>query len=200
MPRFAEALKARALPVAFIVLCVLFCGVRAPAYASSVNVDITAQVNGVYAGPATLNAAPSYAFNQRSLTRLVPGVAVGQADKVYSATLTISASGSANIDLAGALTDPFGAALTFVKVKAIYIRAAVANTNSVVVGGAASDAFLGPFADATDKVGVKPGGVFLMVNPAGWPVTAATADLLQVANSGSGTSVTYDVIIVGTSS
>ena len=34
---------------------------------------------------------------------------------------------------------------------------------------------------------------------AGYAVTATTADLLHVANSSSGTSVTYDVIVIGTS-
>jgi hypothetical protein len=31
-------------------------------------------------------------------------------------------------------------------------------------------------------------------------VTAGTGDILQVANSGAGTSVTYDIIVIGTTS
>jgi hypothetical protein len=131
---------------------------------------------------------------------LSSGTGNSQADLIYQAQRTLSSEATEDLDLAGTLTDPFGATITFVKVKAIYIRAAAGNTNSVVVGGASSNAFLGPFADATDKVSIPPSGAFLAAAPvAGWAVTASTGDLLTVTNSGSGTSVTYDIVIVGTS-
>ena len=50
---------------------------------------------------------------------------------------------------------------------------------------------------------VRPGATFAVfagqADSAGYAVTATTADLLHVANSSSGTSVTYDVIVIGTS-
>ena len=47
---------------------------------------------------------------------------------------------------------------------------------------------------------VKPGGVFLWAAPSGGlTVTGGTGDILQVANSGSGTGVTYSIVIVGAS-
>lgn len=129
------------------------------------------------------------------------GTAANKADKVFSDTRTIAASGAEDLDLAGGLTDAFGAAITFVEVRALVIKAAAGNTNDVVVGGDASAAWAAMFGDATDKINVKPGGIFVWIAPGdgAGAVTATTADLLQIANSGSGTSVTYDIIILGTS-
>jgi len=139
-------------------------------------------------------------INLKRRISLLTGVAVSQADQVFSDTRTLAASGTEDLDLAGGLSDPFGAALTFVKVKAIILLPATGNTNDVLLGGAASNGFVGPFADATDKVKGGPGGAIVLVAPkAGWTVTAATGDLLKVANSSSGTPVTYDIVIVGTS-
>jgi hypothetical protein len=92
-----------------------------------------------------------------------------------------------------------GATLTFTKIKAILVKAAEGNTNNVVVGGAASNGWVGPFGDVSDTVAVKPGGTLLLVAPnaAGYAVTAGTGDILKVANSGAGTGVTYDIVIVG---
>jgi hypothetical protein len=130
------------------------------------------------------------------------GTAAGQADVIYSKTNTIAASGTATLDLAGVLTD-LGSTLTFVKVKEIVITAADGNTNNVVVGGAASNAFSSIFGDATDKLVVRPGGHFAIGVGAAdlnaYAVTAGTGDQLLIANSGGTTSVTYTIAIVGTS-
>lgn len=135
------------------------------------------------------------------VTNVMPGTGARQADRLFSDTRMIAPSGSDSIDLAGVLLDNFGAALTFVKVMAIYVKAHAGNTNNVVVGGAGSNAFVGPFADATDKIVLKPGASFLIKDEtaSGWAVTAGTGDLLLVANSSSGTPVTYDIVIVGRS-
>jgi hypothetical protein len=132
---------------------------------------------------------------------LASGTGANQADKVWSDQRTLAASATENLDLAGVLTDAFGATLTFVKVKALLIRAATGNTNDVLVGGHASAAFVNWVSDPTDVVVVKPGGLFLLVAPnaAGYGVTATTADLLKITNSAGTTGVTYDIAILGTS-
>lgn len=164
-----------------------------------VSADISASVIGQYLGANDLGT-PEFDLNVKSLLRLTPGTAANKADKVFSDTRTLAASATENLDLAGVLTDPFGAALTMAKVRAVLFIAHPANTNNVNVGGAASNGFLGPFADATDVVSIPPGGCFLATAPVGgWTVTPATGDLLKVANSSSGTGVTYDVVIIGTS-
>jgi len=129
------------------------------------------------------------------------GTGANQADKVWSDTRTITASGTDDIDLAGVLLDAFGAALTFAKVKLIAVAAYAANTNNCVVGNAAATQFVGPFGAATHTVAVAPGGFFMVGRPdaAGWAVGAGASDLLRVTNSAGGTSVTYDVVILGTS-
>ncbi len=132
---------------------------------------------------------------------LATGTGSGQMNRAYDSQRTLAASATEELDLAGDATfkDAFETALTFVKVKLLYVKAATANTNNVEVGGAAANAFVGPFKDATDKIVLSPGGVWLVVHPTtGWTVTAATGDKLLIANSGAGTSVTYDIAIAGT--
>lgn len=132
---------------------------------------------------------------------LANGTGASQADKMFDDTRTIAPSGTDDLDLAGVLVDAFGTAITFVKVKAIIVAAAAGNTNNVVVGAAASAQFVGPFGAATHTVHVRPGGLLVLAcsDATAWGVTATTADLLRIANSGAGTSVTYDIVIIGTS-
>lgn len=127
------------------------------------------------------------------------GAGARQANLVFADRRTLAASATEDLDLDGGLADPFGGALVFKRVKAILIQAAAGNANDVIIGGAASNGFVGPFGAATHTMAVKPGGILLIAAPtaAGWPVTASTADLLKVANSGGGTGVTYDVILLG---
>lgn len=193
--------RLRAHPAGLLLaaLAMLVLIVPAPALAAGVNADLGVLLKGTYTGTNDLGSV-SFAFNQSASQQFTSGTTTGKADKLFSDTRTLAASATENLDLAGSLTDPFGVTSTFVKVKAIYIKAAAGNTNSVVVGGAGSNTFTGPFADATDKVTIPPGGFVLLVHPgAGWTVTAATGDILLVANSSSGTSVSYDVVIIGTS-
>lgn len=133
--------------------------------------------------------------------QLANGTAAGQADLIFTDSRTIAASGTDPLDLAGTLVDALGATLTFARVKGLVVYAAPGNTNDVVIGGAVSNTFVGPFADATDKIKVKPGGLLVLMSPGAtsYPVTAATADQLLIANSGAGTSVAYDVVIIGAS-
>lgn len=132
---------------------------------------------------------------------LTSGTGANQADVIFHDQRTIAASGTEDLDLAGTLTGAFGATVTFARIKLIVITAAAANTNNVVVGGASSNGFINWVSDATDKVVIRPGGAFCLLAPdaTAYAVTAGTGDLLTVANSSSGTGVTYDVILVGAS-
>lgn len=132
---------------------------------------------------------------------LATGTGAGQADKVWDDERTIAPSGTDDLDLAGVLTDAFGAIATFVKVKGIFLYALPTNVNNVVIGGAAATQFVGPFGAATHTLAVRPGGLFALIAPdlVGYAVAAGASDLLRIANSGAGTSVVYDIVIVGTS-
>ena len=161
--------------------------------------DIKLSVIGAYKGSNDLGT-PKIDLAELVTVALTEGTGTGAADLMFADERTLAASSTENLDLAGSLVDPLGATLTFAKVKTIIVIANSGNTNDVIVGGAASNAFTGPFQDATDKIAVRPGGFACFAHPgAGWTVTASTGDILKVANSSSGTPVTYRVIIIGTS-
>jgi hypothetical protein len=141
----------------------------------------------------------------QSLSRsmsLGSGTGAGKADRVFSDRRTLAASATEDLDLAGVLLDAFGSAITFARIKGLIIAAAAGNTNNVVVGNATSNAWA-TLLGATSTVTLRP-GAFLAVgtgvaDATGYAVTAGTGDLLKIANSGAGTSVTYDVHIIGAS-
>lgn len=141
--------------------------------------------------------ASTYALSYEQYFPIANGTGAGQANMTWSDTRTLNASSSESLDLAGVLTNAFGSTLTFTKIKGLIITANSANTNSVLVGGAASNAFVNWVADSTDIIQLPAGSVFSFFNPAGYVVTASTGDLLKIANSSSGTSVTYDIVLIG---
>jgi hypothetical protein len=83
------------------------------------------------------------------------------------------------------------------EITAIYVEALAANTNDVQLFGAASNAFNGPLSGTTPKYSVGPDDAVLMTSKKGWTVTPGTGDIILVANSGAGTSVTYTIVIFG---
>lgn len=166
--------------------------------ANGFNGSIKLSVLGTYNGTNDLGT-PKMDIAELDVIDLIQGTASGAADLMFSDERTLAASANESLDLAGSLVDPLGATLTFAKVKAIIIIANAANTNDVVVG-AGTNPFVGPLGGTTPTVSVKPGGFFAIGHPgAGWTVTASTADILKIANSSSGTGVTYKVILIGTS-
>ncbi|MFJ9645010.1 hypothetical protein [Streptomyces sp. NPDC101206] len=134
-------------------------------------------------------------------THLDSGTAAGQADRAFHDTRTLAASATEDLDLAGMLADVFGTTLTYVRIKGLFVAASSTNTNNVVIGAGTN-----PWAtllNATGTVTLRPGvacGFFTgAADATGYAVTAATGDILKVANSAGSTSVTYDVVIVGCS-
>lgn len=142
-------------------------------------------------GTATLD------LNSALSKSIANGVGLNQANAVYIDDFSIAASGSLNIDLTS-LTDRFGAALSFSKVKEILLIANDTNVNDVIYGNG-TNPFVGPLSVGTATVTLKPGNVFHVTNysAAGWTVTDTTADTIKLANSSSGTAVTGTIVIVG---
>ncbi|MFF2522433.1 hypothetical protein [Streptomyces liangshanensis] len=130
------------------------------------------------------------------------GTGAGLADKLFSDHRTLAASATEDLDLAGVLLDALGTAITFARVKGLLISAAATNTNNVVVGAASSNPWA-TFLNSTGTVTLRPGatlGLFAgAADPTTYAVTAGTGDLLKVANSGAGTPVSYDIVIIGAS-
>lgn len=131
---------------------------------------------------------------------LTSGTGSGQADLLFSDTRTVAASGTDALDLAGGLTDAYGTTLTFVELRAVLVTASSLNTNNVRVNRPASNG-VPLFLAAGDGIDVPPGGAFLWTAPPDGKitVTAGTGDLLNIDNASSGSSVTYDVVILGVS-
>lgn len=130
---------------------------------------------------------------------IFPGTeGIDEADLTFADSRTLAASATENLDLAGTLSTPDGGVFTAAEIVAIYVKANEANTNDVVIGGASSNGFEGPLG-ATGTYAVPPGECVLMVSKKGWPVTAGTGDLLKIANSGAGTSVSFNILIIGRS-
>lgn len=143
---------------------------------------------------------PSFPLNYKNIFNMATGTGSSEADLLFSDTRTLAASATENLDLAGGLTDPLGAALTFVKIKAIIIKAASGNTNDVEVKPETTNGFTGPFNAAADTLIIPAGGAAFLIAPVlGWGVTAGTGDLLTITNGGAGTSVSYDIVLIGTS-
>lgn len=142
----------------------------------------------------------AFDLNEIKSIALADGTGADQADQMWTDQRTIAASGTDDLDLAGSLVNALGATATFARIRALYVAAALGNTNNVLVGGATS-AFVNWVSDTSDKVVVRPGGFLLLANrdATGYAVTASTADILRIANSGSGTSVSYDIVLVGSS-
>lgn len=135
--------------------------------------------------------APNFVFTD--------GNGANQISRVWTANRTIAASGNDDIDLNGVLVDGIGQTLSLLRVRALVIRAAAANTNNLVVGPAPANGFVTPWGAATHSNTVRPGGLLLLVAPdaTGFAVTAATADLLRITNGAAGSTVNYDIAILG---
>jgi hypothetical protein len=128
------------------------------------------------------------------------GVGASQADKIFADQRTIAASGTDDLDLAGVLVDALGVTITMARIRGLIVKAAAANTNNVVMG-VGTNPITTILGGTTPTLNIRPGGLLALFAPdvTGYVVTAATADILRFANSGAGTSVTYDVVIIGAS-
>lgn len=166
---------------------------------AGVRADILLSISAALTGAAVAGNVPNFNAAIEKRMQLEPGTdALGKADLMYAATRTILASGNDPLDLAGVLTGPLGgAAIAAAEVVAIYIEAAEGNINDVVAGGGATP-FVGPLG-AAGTYTLKPGAYVLFADERGWPVVAATGDLLRLVNSAAGTPVTYTIIVLARS-
>jgi hypothetical protein len=155
---------------------------------------------------ATLNnlldlQSASSALSYAQSVGMSSGVGASQADRIFTDHRTIAASGTDDLDVnAGGLLDPLGVVFTVVRLKLIVVKAAAANTNNVVMG-VGTNPITTILGGTTPTLNIRPGGLLVLAAPdaVAYGVTAATADILRFANSGAGTSVDYDVVLVGAS-
>lgn len=163
------------------------------AFTARFNIDL----DGTLTSVLDLNTARD-PLRFQELRTITNGTGADQAQTMFHDQRVLTASSSENLDLSGGLTDNFGVTITMTVLRILIVRAASGNTNDVEVSRGASNGV--PFMNAaSDAVLVKPGGMFAYQAPdaTGVPVTAATGDILTITNSAGGSSVTYDIVIVG---
>lgn len=132
------------------------------------------------------------------LSSLSNGTGSGQASQVWHDRRTLTASATENLDLAASLVNAFGVTLTFARIKLVLVRALAANTNDVQVQRGSSNG-VPLFMAASDGIALGPGELFLYFSPTtGKAITAGTGDILTITNSAGSTSVSYEIVIIGT--
>lgn len=163
----------------------------------SLTASIKLTVEGTEAVSVDLGGK-SATFTKKVTQNFTDGSGAGQVSKYVADSRTLAGTSSEELDLSGGFTDAFGNSILFTRVVCIAIIASADNDGNLVVGAAAANAFAAPFADASDAVIVRPGGVMLLQcqDATGYAVVADTGDLLQVENLGSETAA-YDVVILG---
>ncbi len=152
-------------------------------------------VNALNLGGNTANLASTFGLS------LTDGTAAGQANTAFWDHRTITASSNEDLDLAGVLSSPLNQTVTLARIKLLVVSADASNANNVVVGAAASNALAGLFGATTHTAIVRPGCTLCWMtgsaDATGYAVTAGTGDLLRIANSGAGTSVSYSIVVIG---
>ena len=131
---------------------------------------------------------------------LANGVAINQANVIYSSTQSITTGATVSLDFAGGgLLDAFGAAVGPAKVKCVYLSASPNNTTIVTALGDTNNVPI--LSVKTTSVALTPGAVFLFCDPslAAIGVTAGTGDIVKLVNA-AGATASVDVVVLGTSS
>lgn len=120
------------------------------------------------------------------------GAGALQCNNVYAVSRTLGGA-SEDVDLAGGLTDVFGATLTFSEIKLFGVYNSGANT--LTVGAASSNQWVG-LLNSTGTVTLPPGGFFLFsaADATGAAVVAGTGDILKVAGT---SGQAYELIVWG---
>jgi len=132
---------------------------------------------------------------------LADGAGAGQANHVWADQRTVASGANDDIDLRSTLEQLNGALFAPTSIVALFLRnapidpGAAANTTNLTIGGG-TNPVVGLF--GTTSGAISPGGaILLFAGAAGGlcAVTAATADILRVANS-AGASATYQIALI----
>lgn len=176
------------------------------------NLNATLAVTGAaYTAPSvndTVSKKVTYSTSQANA--VASGNTTGS-DESYSAITSIAGGGTATLDLT-ALTDLFGQALNFARVKGIVIQLLSATDDSTVVtgastaasqitvGNAALNAFPLPLGALTHTIVLKNGEAFAWTSPtaAGVAVSATAKNLLITNNDGTNTAKVQITLVGGT--
>lgn len=161
--------------------------------------SVTSQLALTVSSTNDLGGPTTYPLNRRSTVTFTNGSGADKIENVVADTRTLTTGASENIDFAGGLTDSFGNAVTFDKIKYLRVEAAAANTTVLTFGGTPTPDNPAPiFSDKTDSIALAAGESFEIVKPgaAGIAIGAGATDLLLVTNA-AGASASYNIIVAG---
>lgn len=168
--------------------------------ADTLAIDVLAKVSWLFQDALDLSTVSDVSSLEYKKS-LADGTGADQADKMWHDQRTILTAADDDLDLAGVLTNAFGATVTFVKIKGILIvNTSTTAGDELYLDSSVTNGFLAPFnGSATSKVEIGADSPLLLCSKKdGWTVTAATGDILRIHNANAG-SVTYKIVIWGTS-
>ena len=126
------------------------------------------------------------------------GTGANQVNVVYADMTQLADGGNTTLDLyaSGSLLDVFNRALTMEALKFLYIKNNSSDATLIIGGGASND--LDIFADTSDKLYIKPGGIFIWIDPSAAGLDITTNKNLKIEHDGTGSStMDVDVIAMG---
>ncbi len=149
------------------------------------------------------NSSPTDAGKVSYDASTTDGTAADLADLVWHDTRALAGGANDDLDFNALTNTYFGSTVTFnmVKVKAILI----VNTNTVAgdklrLDSSLANSITGPFGGSTtSKIEVGPDSALLLSSKKdGWACTNGSLDKLRINNPGSN-SITYKIVVIGTS-
>jgi len=164
---------------------------------TSLSTTLTLQIQATLSRALDLDTAQDPLSLTRSVA-LSDGAGAGQADASFHDRRTLASAAGEDLDVAAGLTDAFGQAVALARVKALYLRNLSAG-DALLVGGAAVGA-LGLFADPSDVLALRPGGILLLTAPDADGVPVAGSGKLRLEHSGdTGEDLDYEIVLIGAS-
>jgi hypothetical protein len=131
-------------------------------------------------------------------TKWTYGTGANQVNCVYVDQTSLADGANTTLDLyaSGSLLEVFKRALTMTAIKFLYIKNNSSDATLQVFGGSAND--IGICAATNDIVKIKPGGIFVWIDPSAAGLDITTNKNLKIEHDGTGSSsMNVDVIAMG---
>jgi hypothetical protein len=142
------------------------------------NLDVSIRAaEKVTVGLGSGQLAPSLAVN------LAFGTGTGANNVQWSFSKSATATAAPVTYTLSALVDDLGRTIALTKVRAFVIaHLGTVDGQPLTIGAAATNPWLAPFADVSDKLVIRAGGVLVMAGPlaTGYAVTAGSSDQLKL--------------------
>ncbi len=126
------------------------------------------------------------------------GTGANQVNCVFADKRTLADGANETLDLyaSGSLLDVFKQALTMTALKFLYIKNNSSDATLQILGGSSND--IGICAATNDIIKIKPGGIFIWIDPSAAGLVITTNKNLKIEHDGTGSStMDVDVIAMG---